>query len=128
MKCIVCGISMEGLLSIEDDGEKRLVVCPNHQLMIHLGMTEELTFDYLPSEIKPDGKCDLCEKDKIFFQDSGTILDVCKKHAHKLILRNVSPEEFKILYKKHPDAFLLHDDFYDPETGVSFQPVKEKSI
>lgn len=125
MKCVVCGISLEELLSVEDDGKKRLVACPNHQLMIHLGKTDGIEFEYLPSKYESDGKCDLCDKEKIYFKDSGIIFDVCREHADKLIMRNLSPEEFEKLYQKHPGAYLLHDDFYDPETGVAFQPVEK---
>jgi hypothetical protein len=123
MECVVCGIFMEELLSVEDDGKKRLVTCPNHQLMIHLGMLEESEFDYLPSEVKVEGKCNLCDKDKIFFKDTETVYDVCKEHANKLVMKNLSPREFKILYAKYPKAYLLHDDFYVPETGLAIQPV-----
>lgn len=125
MECVVCGMSMKELLSIEDDGVKRLVFCPNHQLMYHLGMLNEEEVKQLPSKVKPEGKCDLCNNEKIYFQDSGTVYDVCKEHALKLIKRNLSPDEFKVLYRKNPEAYLLHDDFYDPETGISFQPVNE---
>lgn len=125
MECVVCRMSMKELLSIEDDGVKRLVFCPNHQLMYHLGMLNEEEVKQLPSKVKPEGKCDLCNNEKIYFQDSGTVYDVCKEHALKLIKRNLSPDEFKVLYRKNPEAYLLHDDFYDPETGISFQPVNE---
>lgn len=111
----MCDMDYEPMLTIVDDGTKRMVLCPTHYLAKFLGAVKEEDIPCGPSEVNLEGTCDVCEKEKIFFQESGTVYEVCEEHMQKLILHELSPEEYKILHTKHPEAFLLHSDFYDPE-------------
>lgn len=45
------------------------------------------------------------------------------KEAEKLFRHELSPEEFFILDKEHHDSFLIHEDFYDYDTGAAMQPM-----
>lgn len=125
-KCSVkdCQINHEFLLNQFDDGKERVALCPNHIIMFVLDMIKEDIEKY-PTELEKDTDlaCDICGKEGYVFFDGKETVNVCKEHLSKLVRHDLKPDEFFVLYKEHPDMYLLHDDFYDPETGESFQPV-----
>ena len=45
--------------------------------------------------------------------------------AERLFRHELTPEEFFTLDKNHHDRCLIHDDFYDYETGEALQPMSE---
>lgn len=79
-----------------------------------------------PSELLEDTDlhCEICGKEGYEFKEHEYTLKLCIDHIRKLLKRNLSPKEFFSLYKKYPEMFLLHDDFYDPVTGEAIQPVE----
>lgn len=128
-KCSVqgCNITADFLLSHIDDGNTRKVFCPNHVLMYFLKMVREEEVDMYLSQLSAgtDLHCEICGNEGVQFKEFKYAVKLCDKHLEKLIKRNLAPEEFFVLYKKYPDMYLIHDDFYDPATGIAFQPVEE---
>lgn len=53
--------------------------------------------------------------------------DFCRTHARQLVWRALEPDACRRLVRDaggDPEAvFMLHGDFYDPETGVALQPI-----
>lgn len=45
--------------------------------------------------------------------------------AERLFRHELTPEEFFALDKNHHDRYLIHDDFYDYETGEALQPMSD---
>lgn len=43
--------------------------------------------------------------------------------AERLFRRELTPEEFFILDRDYHGRYLIHDDFYHPETGRALQPM-----
>lgn len=42
----------------------------------------------------------------------------------RLICRKLTPTEYYSLVETHgDDAYMLHEDFYDPSSGFAFQPI-----
>lgn len=120
-----CNIEENYLLYHIDDGKEKIVLCPNHSIIFAINEAGEEIEKY-PSEL-PEGTelhCELCGKAGYEFREDRYTLKLCKEHIKKILKRNLSPEEFFVLYKKYPDMFLLHDDFYDPATGEAMQPVE----
>lgn len=124
MKCAKCDFDKEEILSVIDNGIKRVVLCPNHTMGIVL---EAYTFEEIEGEdstFTPSAKCDCCDQKAIYFKDSKTEYQVCSDHVIKLLKYNLSPSEWMVLSAKYgKNAFLLHDDFYD-EVGNAMQPIK----
>lgn len=111
-KCDRCGIEILG--NTISNGTDEITLCPNHLIGY------EVTF-----ESSPKMPCAVCGEDGYHYVTFDKDIDthLCKKHVHQLIDRNLTPEAFFTLYESFPEAFLLHDDFYDEETGESIQPV-----
>lgn len=122
-----CGISADFLLYHIDNGKEKVVFCPNHAIMYFLDMLKEEDIQKYPSEL-PEGTelhCEICGKEAVQFKEFKHTLNLCDEHLEKINKRNLNREEFFILYNKYPDMYLIHDDFYDPDTGVAFQPVED---
>lgn len=120
--CTVCALPVQELLTVVDDGDKYMSFCANDLLRYFLNMLNERFYDEaLPSRVSVMASCDLCKNKAIYFQDARDRFNVCLPHAKELTLRRLSPEHFHVLHAKHPGAHLLHDDFYDPETGEALQ-------
>jgi hypothetical protein len=119
-----CDIETDILLYHIDNGKEKIVLCPNHSVLFAINEAEEIT--KYPSELPEDTDlhCEICGKEGYEFKEHEYTLKLCIDHIRKLLKRNLSPEEFFSLYKKYPEMFLLHDDFYDPVTGEAIQPVE----
>ena len=57
--------------------------------------------------------------------DEGFPYKLCKSCHYRLLNKALRPLEFFNLKAKHGDTYLLHDDFYDGETGIADQPYVE---
>lgn len=64
-------------------------------------------------------------KIQLFKKSQQTYFNCLKITFICYLNRNLSPEEYFTLHKKHPNMYLIHDDFYDPETGVALQPLNK---
>lgn len=67
-------------------------------------------------------KCDICGESAVLFKDDAE-LHLCNEHLKKLLLRSLTPEEFKKLRALVGNIFLLHEDYYASD-GEAVQPIK----
>lgn len=111
-KCSIedCFIERE-LLCIYDDGIDKLYFCPNHLLMYVTKLIKTQALLKYPSDFD-GGKCEICEKDALYFKDIDTKYLLCRKHFTKLIKRTLEPNEHRKLYILKGNAFAIHEDFY----------------
>lgn len=118
-----CDISLSQIMQVIDDGERRLVLCPNHMIMYLLGTVKPEDIVLEKSQLSEELKCVIDGKPAMLFKDGPTEYHLCMEHIAKLIAHNLAPQEWKALVNIYgPDEFLLHDDFYDEE-GTALQPV-----
>lgn len=104
---------------------KKIAFCPTHAVLFAIDEIKEEIKKY-PSELSADVDlhCELCGKEGYVFKDYKHTLKLCIEHLRKILTHNLLPDEFFSLYKKYPDMYLLHGDFYDPITGKAIQPIK----
>lgn len=122
-----CGFSVKEILITLDNGQKRITLCPNHVIMLADNLFENHEIYAEESNRTDKHTCQCCqEENTIEYKDSDVVFYLCTKHLHDLIDRNLSPKDFKTLYEEVGNVYILHDDFYDPETGEAFQPVHRK--
>jgi hypothetical protein len=70
-------------------------------------------------------KCESCEINKVEVTEeieTGSNYKLCKSCHHRLTNLALRPIEYFNLVAKHGNTFLLHDDFYDNDTGEAEQP------
>jgi hypothetical protein len=114
---------MKEILGRLDDGAVSMILCPNHQIMYVLGMVKHTDMELSPSNLTLKKSCTLCAEQAIIFEDHDATYELCSTHMEKLIRRSLAPKEFSVLYLKHGNTFLLHDDFYEDD-GEAVQPVE----
>ncbi|PLS19459.1 hypothetical protein CVD28_03315 [Bacillus sp. M6-12] len=120
-----CGFGVEEILVKIDNGQSKVTLCPNHILMLKNNLFNIERVYTEPSERHDKNPCECCnEQDSIEYKDHDATMYLCAKHLGDLIDRNLSPRDFKTLYHKYGNIYILHDDFYHPETGEAFQPVE----
>ncbi len=66
---------------------------------------------------------DLSHHKGFVYQTVELEMVLTKNELLRLIRRDLKPEEFKVLRDLYGIFFEIHDDFYDPFTGVALQPV-----
>lgn len=69
--------------------------------------------------------CESCEINKVEVTEdieAGPKYKLCKSCHHRLTNLALRPLEYFNLTAKHGHSFLLHDDFYDNDTGEAGQP------
>jgi hypothetical protein len=69
--------------------------------------------------------CESCEINKVEVTENieaGTPYKLCKSCHERLRYLALRPLEYFNLTTKHGHSFLLHDDFYDNDTGEAEQP------
>lgn len=57
------------------------------------------------------------------YQTNELELVLTKSEILRLIRRDLRPHEFKILREQYGCFYEIHEDFYDPLTGIALQPV-----
>lgn len=112
-KCFNCGIDFEMVLYTMSNNTDSISVCANCAV---------LELDSISIKGESPFKCEICGKDGHHFSSDDMKANICMEHTKKLINLNLKPNEFKKLYLKNKKAFLLHDDFYCPDTGIALQP------
>jgi hypothetical protein len=88
----------------------------------------------LPSQLEHlPGACDACGEghETVLYQTinyGGDLLNInlCRTHLHRLFAKKLEPDAFKALYKKYGEFHEIHDDFYDPDSGIALQPMEIK--
>lgn len=119
-----CKISTPYLIITIDDGKEKIALCPNHSIGYVLGMIPEDTMKKYPSDTRKEQVCEICGDAGALYKDGEAEFKLCKKHLESLLKRALKPEEFKKLYSRVGNVYILHDDFYDPDTGEAIQPVE----
>lgn len=118
-----CGIDMKEILTTLDNGNERITCCPNHMAMLGIDVFENEGVKAQSSERTDHHKCECCyDEHTIEYKDKEATFYLCKNHLTNLIDLNLSPKDFFTLYSRVGDVYILHDDFYHPETGEAFQP------
>jgi hypothetical protein len=122
MKCSVkhCGIHSAEMLAIIDDGRKRFVLCPDHQLSYALSELNEAELDGYASQLE-EHECEICCMPASIYADEVE-LHLCKRHLSKLIRRSLSPMEYRVLYERHQEFQLINGQIY-AKGGYALQPV-----
>lgn len=117
-----CRVEDQRLLIVVDDGKTRRMMCPNHAIFWALGVEEVAV---LPSLLKEPYTCEVCGKPGGEVVDFPDRMYLCAEETKDLLLHRLRPEQWRILHRAHPGAFLLHDDYYDDD-GTALQPVTER--
>ncbi len=125
MPCMAkdCNTNIEELLITLDDGHRRTVVCPNHLPLFAGTLFEHPDVDSTPSQLEAPVDCELCGHPGLLYQDFDAKFHLCESHLRDLIRHRLSPADFHALFRRVGNVFMLHGDFYDPETGEALQPV-----
>lgn len=120
--CQRCGVSYTVDAMIIDANTTR-VYCPN--CLIFIVDTDAVRFKeniLVRDDITG-------EPGAISYISSGETYNLNGDAFKRLVLHNLTPSEYKILYKKYVEPtgerrfmFLLHDDFYSDE-GIAVQPI-----
>lgn len=114
-KCKDCGLDVDILLNTIETMNGEYTYCQNHIVLRGIN-----GFDF---EFTPNTKCEICGNDGVIFRNSDGEYHLCKSHLEDFLRLNLSPEDFfKLLESHSATEFMLHDDFYDPQTGYAFQP------
>ncbi|EWG08995.1 hypothetical protein C1N70_26535 (plasmid) [Cytobacillus firmus] len=128
--CMEKDCQFGGLVQEINDGQTVKVLCGVHSIMYALNESK-LTYKKgypLKSELKEQADCSCCNNLAInmieHLPTENTQWTLCETHLKKLLTHSLSPKEFHQLYNQYGDVYLLHDDFYDPETGIAFQQIE----
>jgi len=125
MKCGAkgCSLDLKEINQTFDDGERRWVLCPNHAMLWAMG---EVQFTPVEGSLQSRTfTCELCDAKALVFGDGQHTFHLCPEHLRDILLLRLHPEHWRVLHAQHPDAFLLHDDFY-MANGTALQPVIER--
>ncbi|MFE8701171.1 hypothetical protein ACFYKX_11250 [Cytobacillus sp. FJAT-54145] len=129
--CMAKDCSFGGFVNLLDDGDKRMVLCLNHSAVYGMdpNLLEFKEGFPLPSEGLPNQACDGCGREGMTFMEKvpteeDVVWNLCEEHTRKLFRRNLEPDVYHILVKKHGLVYMLHEDFYNPETGEAIQPIE----
>ncbi|QST02291.1 hypothetical protein IMZ31_22830 (plasmid) [Pontibacillus sp. ALD_SL1] len=81
-----------------------------------------------PSRQRPN-TCLVCHQKTLnwLIEDTDTSLSLCDKHTNDFIKRQLDPQAYFTLRAETGVIYLIHEDFYDPYTGVALQPVDRRS-
>lgn len=121
-----CGIAINDILISFDNGKKRVTFCPNHMTIHSDNLFENEEIISSQSNRDDNSVCECCgEEETIQYKDSEQTFHLCERHLQDLIHLRLSPIDFKKLYEKSGNIYILHDDFYDPDTGEAFQPIEQ---
>lgn len=122
MKCMAPDCNVHYILVEMDDGNGRIVLCPNHVLIYSGNLFNNVAIDPLPSELNEHIHCEICDKPGIYYRDPDVVVYLCKEHLFRWNTLNLSPQDFYAMYHRLGNVFMLHEDFYDSETGEALQP------
>ncbi|WP_182102757.1 hypothetical protein [Niallia taxi] len=127
-----CEYNVPEILKVVDDGNERVILCPNHMVGYALDIQGDLSEEHYPLPItrlksgipfKP--VCEITRDAGVVFRDidGRAEFHLSKENLAKLVLRKLNPSDYKLLISnknRNQDTFELHDDFYDSE-GVQMQ-------
>lgn len=122
MKCGVhqCQVQDKEMLAIIDDGNKRFVLCPEHQICYARSQMDELHLVSYSSQLE-ERECEICSSPAYVYADEVELY-LCRRHLFKLIKKSLNPIEYKILYENHREFQLIYEDVYTKD-GYALQPI-----
>ena len=127
MKCSVrdCAVCDKELLAIIDDGKKRFVLCPEHQIGYAMSTIDETGWTTYASQLEQH-ECEICCSPAYIYADEVELY-LCRRHLFKLLRKCLSPMEYKILYENHREFQLIYEDLYT-KGGYALQPIREPEV
>jgi hypothetical protein len=109
------------MLAIIDDGEQRLVLCPDHQLSYAMAQIGKDDISGFASRLE-EHECEICCSPACVYADEVELY-LCRRHLGKLIRKDLSPMEYTILYENHREFRLIYEDLYS-KGGYALQPIR----
>lgn len=116
-----CGIDLEEILVSYDDGTSRMILCPNHALLMILreNFPHHILQSYPSIWKKEHTVCDACGKagailyttKDAYNKDLSIVL--CENDSKRLTKRNLTKTGYLRLRDKYGIFHEIHDDFYD---------------
>lgn len=94
-----------------------LVTDPNEAIM------KAVDGDLLHLAPLKDKVSDISQKPAVIYAADDLEVAVTPEELDRLVRHDLTPQEFLCLRDKYGVAFEWHDDFYDLDTGFSFQAV-----
>jgi hypothetical protein len=124
MKCGAsdCQVHSTAKLAIIDDGTKRFVLCPEHQIEYALALIDERRITSFASQLE-EHECEICCSPANIYADDVELY-LCRRHLNKLIRHHLNPTEYTILRQNHSEFQLLVGDLYSTG-GYALQPIYE---
>lgn len=122
LKCSVkhCNVKSLAEMAIVDDGQKLMLLCPDHQKEFALSALMPAELETYPSQYGSN-ECEICISEACYYADEIE-LHLCEKHLKKLILRSLSTLEYKMLLERHGEFKLISEDYY-ARGGYALQPL-----
>ncbi len=66
---------------------------------------------------------DISGRPAVIFRCTQATVRLTPEELHRMAMLSLEPEEFFALWKANDSIFhLIHDDFYDYDTGIAMQP------
>ena len=123
MKCSVrsCSVHDMGSLAIIDDGDKRFVLCRDHQISYALSALDEQELNVYSSQLE-ETECEICASPAYIYADEVE-LHLCRRHLFKLIRKDLNPLEYQILHENHMEFEWLVEEYYS-KGGYALQPIR----
>jgi hypothetical protein len=105
-------------IRIEDsEGSRRFD--PNSLIMAIINQDVKLA--------SPVGKSVISGEPGFRYRDNDVGLTLSKEELFRFIEKNLLPEEYFKLRDEYGMFFMIHDDFYDEETGEAVQPMHSRT-
>ena len=122
--CVQCGKTV-GCEYTFETAKESVDLCPNHVVGT---LVENGTLGINVADCRFESEISGQPAVKIFNAlDPDDVYFVTPDEADRLMGYALLPNEFLTLAKKHStSAYLLHEDFYQENTGIAYQPVDDK--
>ena len=86
--------------------------------LITMAMKNEL----VPLIPVPGVVSDASGKPAVVYATNELVLSVTPEELHRLVMLDLTPQEFFALKERYGVFFEIHEDFYSPATGAAVQP------
>lgn len=80
---------------------------------------------YNPLELKPlyGQESVISGEPAVVYRADDLVIPLTPTELLRFMAHSLRPDEFFKLRERYGDFFEIHDDFYDPDTGLAFQPM-----
>ncbi len=122
LKCSIenCSQAKADKLAIIDDGKHVLLLCPEHLIAYAMNDLHEKNMELRKSRFHLQS-CEICGAPAILYA-AEVELQLCRSHLTKLLRRQLSVAEYRILADKHGRFPLISEDYYS-SGGFAMQPL-----